>query len=551
VSRPVLIASGVVTFVVGLVALRLAVDGIQPYGTDGAEYIEHTARLETLRLWREGGERGLWTRLVETDGSFPAGLHLLTLPLGALIGHKAVFAAASSLGWLLVLLASTASIAANLVPSKRTLAASAAAAGLALVPAIHASAGRYYFDLPMIALLWLAAAVLFWGRDRRPVVVGLIAAGLGFLACLVKWAAIPFGAPLFAVLLLGRSPSRRPVYRLVACGLALAIPAWLVLQYLGDVPGTSSFGHQAAITSPGAGSGLAGLLPSADRLRWVDLIFYPARAATSIFSPVLFAVVVWLGLRGLKSDPLRLLPWTMVVAAHVGFAVLVVPVLDDRFVLPAVPAVVLLAVVGWLGLPAHIRRRVAVVVVAVGAIVATDFHFAPPSALTYPLQLIGARHDNSPWTRARGLGAASSVELRGWARHDEAEPAREALRGDVWTVIEACGRGVCIAGERNVGAIGRFGDQEWVRFRGMLEEERTGHETHVITTCPTRSDRVPQECTADLAIEPLGPGDLAPPPGCIDDGIWELHTLVPDPDGGNGVGVWRKQGAPVCPLPSR
>jgi len=551
---------GVIAFVVIVVALRLSVDGVQPYGTDAAQYIEHTARLETLVLWERHADLGLWDRIVATDGAFAAGLHLLTLPLAAGLGNSAGVASATGVLWLLLLLAAVGVCGAGLVPEDRPLGAAAAAAGTALIPAIHGSAGRYYYDLPMIALLWCVAAVLLWARDRRPLLAGLVAGLLGAVACLVKWAAIPYGVVLIGALFLGRSPLATPrshLRRALAVAAALAIPAWFVAQYLGDVTGTSSFGHQAHIMVPAAegtsierGDGLLALLPSslADKTL-ADLLFHPLRAVVSVFSPLLFAAVAWLGLRGLNRRPLQLLPFALVIAGHVAFVVLTLPVLDDRFLVPAVPAAVLLAVVGWVGLAPERRRRAGLALVGIGALVAVDLHFAPATALTWPVELLAAREGNSPWTRARGLGAASSVELRGWARHDEADPARQALREAVWDVVAACGRGICLAAERNEGAIDRFGDQEWVRFRGLLERRRTGLETFVITTCPTRNDRLPQECVADLAIEPLEADGTPKPPGCVDEGAWELHTTVADPDGGPGVGVWRKRGAPVCPLP--
>jgi len=562
VTRATWAALGAVVGVIVLVALRLAVDGVQPYGTDGAQYIEHTARLETLRLWQEHGDVGLWARLVATDGSFPAGLHLATLPLAAVFGHSATAMSATGIVWLLMLLGAVAACGAVLVPEHRALGAAAAAAGTALIPAIHGSAGRYYYDLPMIALLWCVVAVLWTGRDRRPLIAGLVAGVLGFAACVVKWAAMPYGLVLVAAMFLGRgerTDRQRHLLRGVAVGLAIAIPAWLVVRYLGDVVGTSSFGHQAHITVPeaegteverGAMDVLFATLPA--RLKAMglgDVLFHPLRAVFSVFSPLLFAAAVGLAARGLRHRPSALLPLVLVVLGHLSFVTLFLPVLDDRFLLPTVPAVVLAATVGWVSLAEERRRRVGLAVLGVGALVAVDLHFAPPTFATYPVELLSARPGNSPWTRARGLGAASSVELRGWARHDEAAPARQGLRDAVWSVIEACGRGVCVAAERSEGAIDRFGDQEWVRFRGMLEHRRSGTETFVITTCPTRNDRLPQECTADLALEPLG-GDGSPKaPGCVDQGVWELHTTVADPDGGVGVGVWRKRGAPVCPLP--
>ena len=301
---PVVLSALVVAAVVAMVGLRLGVDGIQPYGTDGAEYIEHTARLETAALWTEHATSGLWTRLVRTDGAFPAGLHLVTLPFAGVFGHSAEAASATGIGWFLLLLAAVGAVAATAAPiGSRLPSAALAAAATALVPAIHGGAGRYYYDLPMVALLWCVAAVLLSGRDHRPVLAGVVAGALGFAACLVKWAAAPYGLILVAACLFGRGDRRaRPLARLLSVALAVAIPAWLVILYLGDVSGTSSFGHQAHITVPeaegteierGAFAGLLRLVPGQwARLGAAELGFHPLRACVSVFSPLLFLSLI-------------------------------------------------------------------------------------------------------------------------------------------------------------------------------------------------------------------------------------------------------------------
>ena len=92
-------------FVGGVVLARVARDGIQMYGCDAAPYIEHVARLHTLRAWREGSLLSPWDLFVSMDGAFPPLMHVLNLPLGALAGHQASFALFSGLLWLLLLAA--------------------------------------------------------------------------------------------------------------------------------------------------------------------------------------------------------------------------------------------------------------------------------------------------------------------------------------------------------------------------------------------------------------------------------------------------------------
>ena len=41
-------------FIAVVVIGRIVRDGVQMYGCDGAPYIEHVARLQTLKAWRAG-----------------------------------------------------------------------------------------------------------------------------------------------------------------------------------------------------------------------------------------------------------------------------------------------------------------------------------------------------------------------------------------------------------------------------------------------------------------------------------------------------------------
>ena len=98
-------------FVGAVVFARVVRDGIQMYGCDAAPYIEHVARLHTLRAWREGSLLSPWDMFVSMDGAFPPLMHLLNLPLGAFVGHQAWVALFSGLLWLLLLAAAVGSLA--------------------------------------------------------------------------------------------------------------------------------------------------------------------------------------------------------------------------------------------------------------------------------------------------------------------------------------------------------------------------------------------------------------------------------------------------------
>lgn len=97
-------------------------------------------------------------------------MHLVTTPLAAMGGHTDIAAQRSSILWLFLLAAAVGATAWQF--SRDRLVAAAAATGTLLLPALHAVATRYYYDLPFTAALWalVAAALATW--DRRPIVGG-------------------------------------------------------------------------------------------------------------------------------------------------------------------------------------------------------------------------------------------------------------------------------------------------------------------------------------------------------------------------------------------
>ena len=95
--------SGVGASVAALVGWRISASGVQQYGSDGAQYIEHFDRLRVLAMLRDGGSLNPLRVLVDADGSYPPLLHLVTVAAGAVVGHGTGAAAALSIGWLLLL----------------------------------------------------------------------------------------------------------------------------------------------------------------------------------------------------------------------------------------------------------------------------------------------------------------------------------------------------------------------------------------------------------------------------------------------------------------
>ena len=55
--------------VVTAVLWRLAGQGLQSYGSDGAQFIEHTARLRLLKMWQQLGDGSAWRFLFDADAA--------------------------------------------------------------------------------------------------------------------------------------------------------------------------------------------------------------------------------------------------------------------------------------------------------------------------------------------------------------------------------------------------------------------------------------------------------------------------------------------------
>lgn len=539
--RARIVALGTAASVASMVGMRILRDGIQPYGSDGAEYIEHAARLAVREHVLRGEVLNPWRLLTTSDGSFPPLLHLMTLPL-----ESATAAAATGLVWMGLLAVAVGVVAARI--GGRVDVGAAAAAGTLLVPAVHGMASRYYYDLPMIALLWCAAAVLVTGVDRHPVRTGIGAGVLVWAAAITKWAAVPFGPPLLLGALLlgwtgGEAGARGRRNRLLAGSICLGVSVALCLGFLAGRSGDNSFAKmgrvafaegspaqwESSVDAPGAvESMLASVSSSVTQLQVEDWAFYPVSLATSVFSPgglllVLALMVVWLrtGAPGAVLVGLTL-------AGHAAFLLGVMPVLDDRFVVVGAPALVVAAALGWATLAPGPRKAVGAGAVAWGLVVAADFHFGSEEVWNTDLPVLVVDRDDFPPTHARGLGAASSTEQRGWARADRQTERRQGLRTDLWVAVEACGAtGWGLEPEQPLVTDG--GDLEWARYESI----RAGNRPRVGVVCGAQGrweHDVPLDLVAVRAGQAL--------PLCLERGRWRRTVALPATDGGPGIDLW-------------
>ena len=556
--------------VIGLLLRRLAGSGLQSYGADGAQYIEHTARLRILKMWQQVGDAGAWRFLFDADAAFPPILHLLTLPSGILVGHTAEAAAAVSLGWLVLLAVITGWMAQRLARSEA--AAAAAAVGIFLVPALHGYAGRYYYDLPVVTLCWLAVALLLAGRDRWPVRCAAFVAVVFSAAVLTKWAALIFGSPLLLAALLVRprlAPltadavaegllinwrSRALVAALVVVAVAALLASYLQMSgaenSLMSMTRTAFVSGQVPRGAPADAAELGAVLSDAVRAgaeRWGSLsleqrIFYPLRLVTSALSPLLALIAVPLLLLWLGRSRLGLSLLALPLLVYGGFLLLVMPILDDRFLLPLLPALVLGCALGWVELSGPWSRRVGALVIVVGMLVFWDFHFGGEGFFNQERVVSAPYRDDVPSTVVRGLGASSSVEQRGWCRADRQLPAARAFRDELWDQVrELRPTYLGVPGQSEL--IDPYGDLEWWRYRGLLDQvsgPRRGPE--VIAVCPPLGHLSYEPEQPDVVVSLIRAGMEARPPVCLERRHWQQVGRVEEAPAGRAVAFWKRVG---------
>jgi hypothetical protein len=558
-----------------IVLVRVLRDGVQMHGCDGAPYIEHVARLETLRLWREGSLLSPWDLLVSMDGAFPPLMHLLTLPLGAIAGHEAEVALWSGMAWLLVLAASVGSVTHSL--SGARLAAAAAFVGTMLLPAAHGFATRYYYDLPMTALIWASAAYLLRWRDRRPLRATCGAGVILAAAALVKWSALPFGLPVLAAVALCRRADAPPQplrARAVAAVRLFAGVALLVgvtsLLFLWSSGADNSYNTMSAETfeSSSAGVQLPAVLdsvlpgPVALVLRQAmgglhleagsGLRFYSLRLVTSVYSPVLAALLAALCVLWLVLDRRAAALPVLVVLGHGFFLLLVLGLRDDRFLLVGALVPVVLASLGWLRCPAAVRTVLALLVVAVALGVALDFHVGRPASWNEPTEWRAPEGDGQPGVIRRGLGLASSVQRLGWVRADEQEISRFAYREALWQVVGRCRFGRI--GELDGRPIlGGCGNRFWWQYRGDLEAtngDGPGRLSFIGGSVWSVEDTGYGERGSNgpelllLGDDPSGAVEQLPAVLQAED--WVALGRVSDPEARGGASLWARHDADPC-----
>jgi len=548
---PIAVAVGVSAMVLS----RIYGTGLQPYGSDSAQYLEHLSRLETLDVWRDPLQTGV-EFLRQADGSFPPLMHFVTLVLGFFSGQAAQQVLWTGLVWLFLLAGCVAWIVRSLSGSPRATAA--AFCGVLLVPSLHGMACRYYYDLPMTALLWFATAVAFATWDRRPLVGGVLVGVLLCAANLVKWTALPFGlimvaaVPLVALVEGGEQRKKRFARNLVALLLSTVLMALLCGGFihmvgpydsftamLGEIGDNAAHGGPAGVDSGTAVGVIEGIfnkmqVPDAERLS-----FYPARLLASVFSPLLLGLILAFTWVWLRRDRRGWIAVAAILFGHWLFLLLRVPPLDDRFAVTAAPVLLIPAAIGWALLSRRLRWALGAVVLLVGFGVGLEFHFndGPAGRTVSP-----SRPGTEKLATVVRWGLADSVDQRGWVRRGTQSHDRAEVREALWERLKECHvQHFRLSADDPI--VGDLGDVYWMRYRALyayLEEDQERRTVPPICNEPPPGD-------TEMALSGVQRGTLPVRPRCITEDLWELERVIEVPGGSRDLAIWSPRGTRVCP----
>ncbi len=480
--RGTLAVLGVIASVCAMILHRLSLQPMPRYGGGAAQYIEHGYRVEQVVLYRSRTWDHWMEFLVAADipEGFPPMAHTLSMIVGSVVGHSIEDLRWMGPFWLAVLALSIGWIALSLT-RRRDIAAAALVGGF-LLPAGHGFAMRFYYDLPAASILWLGLAIFVAGQERRPVLSGIVAGALVWVAGCVKWSMLPYAALMFPFAVLCRGVGERRLgRRILALAVAGAVAGLILWAWMDGGGGSHNETLASRSSSTGeweqrvdwlprvfqgvAARGIWELLhPDLGRVLW-----YPIALVVSILSPLwslALAPLVWVALRR------RVTGWLLPVGCVLGigfFLTFALAVRDERFAIAGAAAIVLLAALGWGELGRRPRLIFGWVAVVAGLLVALDFHFAPPAPWNHPIEVYSGRPETPddaglPPLIARGLGLADSVEQRGWSRWDTTPPSDQEYLEDVWASIEACG-GPALALSAHVTPNGSI---PWLQYRAVL-----------------------------------------------------------------------------------
>jgi len=461
-------------------------------GSPGA-WSPYTEYLRTIDLW-SNPHLDTRIRLYASDGPYPPLLHYVMAPLGSLVGHGDVAITRLMFIWVLALAGAVGVTARCLSGDSRT--GWIAAAAVATVPAVASLGLVYFHDLPMAAMCWWIVAAIFAIRRRSPEAAGVAAGLLCFAAGFAKWTALPLIPTLVGGALLTHLPgeawSWKELGRRLRVGAVAVLVCVLMIQGWFDISTTSWESMSATTMQDAEAFGGSEGAVSFDavkavwyRMRWSG---YPVWAGgllistvTHVLSPLL-AVLLLLGVGRWVIKDRR--AWPLIALVFVGqltFFVTLVPVADSRMLLPALPSLVIAAVLGLQAAPRGVRLAAAAVWVGVALSVLVDVHHLPEPTAFSRDWFWGDDRRIAPFA-GRGISIASGDPVTAWQRLDEERgepwfPQRE----EAWGVISSCSANTLVIED---GVSGEVGEVIWFNWRNLLASARDQHHFERVTSIP-------------------------------------------------------------------
>ncbi len=491
VGLAVQVGAALIALALLCIVLSRPYDGAQFHSArSGVEWTHHALRVQLASDLP--GLHPLRARdwVLSADRDFPPLVPVVGALLGFVVGHGEESIHRAGLLWLLLLALATG-ILCKALSGDAKLALAAAVCSL-LLPAHHAASLNFYFDLPMVALLWMGLATLAWQQDVRPVRAGLAAGCLLSLAAFAKWTALPLIPPLLLGVLLirpeGKSWDRdllllraRAALPLVVLNTGLVLSFWrlsprswnrmLSMSFGGALDPRTDFTPTSWLhTVRTTLGGLTEAITPGRHLSLEALYWYPLHSIWSYLSVPVAALLALLALRWLHRPDRS---WPLIACTFLGHIALLFGVfssLDERFLLSLGPVLLLPPLLAWSSLPTKPRALLGALFVGSTLWVAFDFHHSTaepgvgigdnePEATT-----IAGRVWGEIAAERQGIGLQSATDRQwGWMRSDAQRPAYFEARELLWNELVGCGASVVLAQEELT--LDGFGEGFWWDFR--------------------------------------------------------------------------------------
>jgi len=327
-----------------------------PPSWDQAAHVAYCLDFHDLfKAWHplQPARPSFFKRLLKVSDYWPPFFHLSTVPVTLLLGFSPDTVCATLILYLIVLALSVYAIGGRFVTPG--LAAAAAALTL-LYPVIFGLSRTQLIDLPLTAMVALVQAlILKTGAGTRWKTAWMLGLAAGF-CILTKWTGpVFFAGPFLLVLVQAWRKKEAARWTMVLSLLLLALLAVLI-AFPWFQQNWTEFSHRMGRINSVDSIRLGSPRPFSLRA----FAWYPIEIYRNLLTPPLFFFAL-LGAAGaaFRARKNRLLAFLGCWAAPSFIVFAGVPVKDDRFVVPVLPALALLTVAGIGALPKPILRKTA------------------------------------------------------------------------------------------------------------------------------------------------------------------------------------------------